>query len=321
MSKFIITGGAGYIGSHISQRLLKDGHAVKIIDKVSPEKATRLKSIIHHKKLQYLNLDLSNRKSLVSEFAGYDAVVHLAANLDIRRGTEKTDLDLRQGLMLTYNVLEAMRSSGIRKIIFPSSSTIYGHASQTPTPEEAGMLFPISFYGASKLSSEALISAFCHLYDMQSWIFRFGTIIGNHMERGVIYDLINKLKKNQIELEVLGDGEQTKDYINIDDCIEGILHVYNNTNQKINVFNLSSGTVITVKKIVQMILEEMNLPNVKVKYIGGPVGWQEEGWAGNVKSFQYDISKIKKTGWHPKLSSHEAVRQAIKETIKIVDVK
>lgn len=317
MSKFIITGGAGYIGSHLSSRLLAEGHDIKIIDKIPIEKAIRLKPILKNKRLHYSQLDIARAKNLTSEFDGYDAVVHFAANLDIQLGHRHTDLDLKQGTILTYNVLEAMRLCNIRKIIFPSSSTIYGHASKTPTTEDTGMLFPISLYGAAKLSSEALISAFCYLYDMKSWILRFGTIIGNGMKRGVIFDLVNKLRKNQSDLDVLGDGEQIKDYIHMDDCIDGILHVYKNTSEKINVFNLSSGTTISVKEIVKIILEEMNLSNVRIKYIGGPPGWKKEGWAGNVKFFHYDITKIKKTGWAPKFSSYQAVRLAVKSYLKI----
>jgi len=317
LSRFIITGGAGYIGSHLSSRLLDEGHNVKIIDKIPIKKATRLKPILKNKKLRYSQLDISKAKNLASEFKGYDTVIHFAANLDIPSGYKHTDLDLRQGTILTYNVLEAMRLCNIKKIIFPSSSTVYGHASKTPTSEDTGMLFPISLYGTAKLSSEALISAFCYLYDMKSWIFRFGTIIGNDMKRGVIFDLINKIRKNQSDLKVLGDGKQIKDYIHMDDCIDGILHVYKNTDKKINIFNLSSGTIISVKEIVKMILDEMNLPNMKIKYVKGPKGWETEGWPGNVKSFQYDITKIRRTGWTPKLSSHEAVRLSIRQKISL----
>ncbi len=300
----------------MAHRLLKQGHTVKIIDKIQQDEAFRLNSIQNNEKLSYLQLDLTTSPSLVSEFKGFDTVIHFAANLDIPLGSKYTDLDLKQGTVVTHKVLETMRINDIKEIIFPSSSTIYGYADQMPTTENTGMLFPISLYGASKLASEALVSAFCHLYDMKSWIFRLGNVIGNYMKRGVIFDLVNKLKKNSTELQILGDGGQSKDYIYIEDCIDGILHAYNNTHERINVFNLSSGTTITVKEIVQIILEEMNMKNAKLEYITGPSGWEGEGWAGEIRSFRYDISKIKKTGWSPKLSSHEAVRLSIKETIQ-----
>lgn len=316
LSRFIITGGAGYLGSHIAYRLLKEGHTVKIIDKIQLDKAFRLNSVVNNERLSYLQIDLATSKSLVSEFNGFNTVIHFAANLDLPLGSKYTDLDLKQGTAVTHKVLETMRINDIKEIIFPSSSTIYGYADQIPTPENAGMLLPISLYGASKLASEALVSAFCYLYDMKSWIFRLGNVIGNYMKRGVIFDLVNKLKKNSTELQILGDGGQSKDYICIEDCIDGILHAYYNTHERINVFNLSSGTTITVKEIAQIILEEMNIKNVKLKYVTGPSGWEGEGWAGEIRSFHYDIAKIKKTGWSPKLSSHEAVRLSVRETIK-----
>lgn len=311
-----MTGGSGFIGSNIVSRLLNDGHVVKVIDKIALNQAIRLQPCKDNKNFSYSQMDLSNSKHLVTEFNGYETVIHFAASADISLGQKNTDLDLNQGTIVTYNVLEAMRLSGIKKMIFSSSSTIYGFPSKVPTPEDAGMLFPASLYGASKLASEALISAFCYLYDMKSWIFRFGNVIGNDMSRGVIFDLIHKLKKNPKELEVLGNGEQIKDYINIDDCINAILHAYSKTNERINVFNLSSGTTLSVKDLVKIVLEEMNLKNTSVRYTGGVSGWQGGGWAGDVKIVHYDISKIKKTGWAPKLSSHEAVRLAVRGTIK-----
>jgi UDP-glucose 4-epimerase len=311
----VITGGAGYIGSHLATKLIEQGHTVKIIDKIPFTKAFRLKKIKNNKRLHYLHLDISNLKKLVPQFRGYEVVIHFAANLDIQEGVKQTDLDLKQGTILTYNVLEAMRLSKIKKIIFPSSSTIYGNAIRTPTPEDAGMLFPLSLYGASKLASEGMISAYCYLYGIKSWVFRFGTIIGSHMERGVIFDFVNKIKKNQGVLEILGDGEQIKDYIQIDDLVEGILHIFKKTNNKINVFNLSSGTTITVNEIAKIILEEMGISKVAIRYKNGPLGWEDSGWAGNVKSFQYNISNLKKTGWSPKLSSKESVRLAVKQII------
>ena len=151
---------------------------------------------------------------------------------------------------------------------------------------------------------------------MKCWIFRFGNVIGNDTTRGVIFDLVNKLKKNQDELEVLGNGQQVKDYVNIDDCLNAILHTFSKVEEKINVFNLSSGTKLSVQDIVKIILEEMNLKNTKIKYAGGPQGWGGGGWKGDVKIVHYDISKLKKTGWSPKLSSADAVRLAVRGTIE-----
>ena len=316
MTKFIVTGGAGFIGSHIVHRLLGAGHEVRVVDKISLDQAIRLQSISNDKKFSYYQRDLSQVETLESDFRGFDAVVHFAASADISLGQKNTDLDLKQGTIVTWKVLEAMRLCNIKKIIFSSSSTVYGFPIKVPTTEDTGMMFPASLYGASKLASEALISAFCYLYDMKCWIFRFGNVIGNDTARGVIFDLVHKLKKNRDELEVLGNGEQVKDYVNIDDCIDAILHAFSKTDEKINVFNLSSGTILSVKDVVKIILEEMNLTSTKIRYTGGPQGWGGGGWAGDVKIVHYDISKLRKIGWSPKLSSADAVRLAVKGTIK-----
>lgn len=297
-------------------RLLNEGHQVRVIDKVPLDKATRLQSITNNKNFNYVQRDLSEIPSLEPDLKGYDAVIHFAASADISLGQKNTDLDLKHGTIVTWKVLEAMRLCGIKKIIFSSSSTVYGFPIKVPTTEDTGMMFPASLYGASKLASEAMISAFCYLYDMKCWIFRFGNVIGNDTARGVIFDLVHKLKKNSIELEVLGNGEQVKDYVNIDDCIDAILQSFSKVDEKINVFNLSSGTILSVKDVVKIVLEEMNLKNIKIKYTGGPQGWGGGGWAGDVKIVHYDISKLKKTGWSPKLTSADAVRLAVKGTIK-----
>jgi UDP-glucose 4-epimerase len=316
MAKFVVTGGAGFIGSHMTSRLLKNGHDVKVVDKISQDKAIRLQSVIDNNRFSYRQIDLSNSTDLVSEFKGHDTVIHFAASADISLGHKNTDLDLRQGTMVTYHVLEAMRLSRVKEIIFSSSSTVYGYPNKIPTSEDVGLLFPASLYGASKLASEALISAFCYLFDVKSWIFRFGNVIGGDTARGVIYDLVHKLKNNSDELEVLGNGEQLKDYINIDDCIDAMLYTHSKVTDRINAYNLSSGTTLSVKEVVNIILEEMNLNKTKIRYTGGPPGWDGGGWAGDVKIVHYDETKIKNIGWSPKLSSREAVRLAIRGTIQ-----
>lgn len=316
MSNFLVTGGGGFIGSHMVKRLLEEGHKVKVVDKIPLDQAVRIKSISENNEFSYSQIDISNSENLDSEFSNIDTVVHFAASANISLGQKNTDLDLKQGTFVTQKVLEAMRKNNVKKIIFSSSSTVYGFPTKIPTPEDVGPFLPASLYGASKLASEALISAFCYLYDMKSWMFRFGNVIGNDTARGVIFDLINKLRKNPNELEVLGDGNQVKDFINIDDCIEAILTAYSKTNERVNVFNLSSGTTLSVKEVAKIILEEMNLPNTKTTYTGGFLGWMGGGWPGDVRIVHYDISKIKKTGWQPKFSSADAVRAAVIGTLK-----
>lgn len=307
--KFAITGGSGFIGACFAKRLLKDKHKVAIFDKEPKKDAWRLQSVLD--RIDYKQIDISDLERLKMELVNYDVVAHFAASADIALGRTKTDVDLKEGIINTYNVLETMRVNKIEKIIFPSSSTIYGNFYKIPTTEDTGMLFPISLYGASKLACEGLVSAFCNLFQMKGWILRFGNVVGPDLTRGVIKELIEKLRRDTDNLEILGNGLQQKDFIYINDCLDGILFVFKHSNDLVNVFNLSSGTTTSVNKIVNIILEEMNLTNVKLTYTGG-----KSGWPGDSPLVHYDITKIKKLGWTPKYISDEAVRISIRDTLK-----
>lgn len=305
----MVTGGAGFIGSHMVYRLLKEGNKVTVVDKIAQDQATRLKSLRGNQNFSYLQMDLSKVKYV--DLRGFETIIHFAALSDASLGYANPKLDLKNGIFATFTVLDSMRINGIKNVIFSSSSTVYGYPSKIPTSEDSGLLFPVSMYGASKLSSEALISAFCYLYGIRSWIFRFGNVIGGDSSKGVIYDLVKKLMKNSTELEVLGDGEQVKDYIHVDDLIDAILTVFSKTSEKINVFNVGSG-ILSVKEIVKIILEEMKLKNTVIKYTGGPAGWKGGGWPGDVKKVHYDISKINEVGWKPKILPQDAVRLTVR---------
>jgi len=306
--KFALTGGSGFIGSYLAKRLVKENHDVTILDQKKLNSKKRLESILD--KIDIIDLDFDNLEKVKKELKNFDVVAHFAANASTQSGLQKTDVDLKQGIISTYNILEAMRINNIKKIIFPSAPAIYGMPSKLPTPEDAGMLLPISLYGAAKLASEGMISAFCNLFNIKSWIFRLGNVVGPDMNKGVIKDFIQKLKKDPHNLEIFGDGEQQKDVIYVDDCIEGILFLFNNSNDVVNVFNLSSGTTITVKKIAEIIQREMNLENVKVNFTGGKVGW-----LGDVPLINYDVSKAKKFGWKSKYNAEEAIKLAVKLSI------
>jgi len=313
MKKIVVTGGSGFIGSYIAERLIQNGFQIKIIDKKPLQNSLLTK--YSKSSLLFSNIDLSNYDLLEPELLNYDAVFHFAASADIALGKNNTALDLQQGTVLTYNVLEAMRQNNINKIIFPSSSTVYGYPKVVPTSETEGPLLPASLYGASKLASEGLISAFCYLYGFKSWIFRFGNVIGKQAPRGVIVELIKKLQTDSKILDVLGDGTQLKDYIYIDDCVNAILHTYEHSNEKINLFNLSTGEAVSVNQIVDLIIKLMNL-NPKINYSGGENGWKGGGWAGDINVVHYDISKIQSTGWMPKFSGLDAVKKTILEILE-----
>lgn len=308
MTNFLVTGGAGFIGSNLVRYLLKKHYQVTVFDKIKKEKAVRLLPIIND--ITYETVDLKNYDETRDRFDDFDTIAHFSASADIAIGKGNTRIDFDEGILVTYNILEIMKEKNCNKIVFPSSSTIYGNFSKIPTSEDAGMLFPTSLYGAAKLSSEALISAYCHLFGIRSWIFRLGNVVGGDMTRGVIMDFIKKLKNNPNQLEILGDGNQEKDFIHIDDCIEAMLFALTNSNDIVNVFNLGTGSTTSVKKIAKMVIEELQLDNVVIKFTGG-----KSGWPGDAPLVHYDISKIEKIGWKPKFLSDMAVRLAIQKTV------
>jgi UDP-glucose 4-epimerase len=308
--KAFITGGAGFIGSHLVDTLLKNGSSVTVYDNLSSGN----KSFIHHhleqKQFTFIQADLLNLNKVKKELQGHDVVFHLAANPHVRLGETQTDLDLNQGVVATYNILEAMRQNNIKKIIFSSSSVVYGETTEPSLPETYGPTLPISLYGAGKLGAEGLISAFCGTFDFQTWMYRFANVVGARGTHGVIVDFIEKLRKNPHELEILGDGRQCKPYLYVSDCVDGILYGFNNSHEKMNLFNLSCDTTTTVTRIAEMVTEEMGLNNVLFKYTGGI-----RGWKGDVPRFQLDAEKINTLGWKATLTSDEAVRKAVRDVL------
>ena len=306
---FGVTGGTGFIGSNLIKELLKQNHTITIF-KTSDEKNTdRVKEVLSKVVIQ--PIDLENLNDVKNKLKNLDVIAHFSASANTQKGLHDSEIDFNKGILSTFNILESMRVNDIDKIIYPSAPAVYGFPYKIPITEDVGMLFPVSLYGAAKLSSEAMISAFCHLFNFQSWIFRLGNVVGKDMTRGVIVDLINKLKYNSHKVEILGNGEQKKDIIHIDDCISGILHLFNIEDKVINVFNLSSGTTISVNEIVTIIFDEMNLKNVEIKYTEG-----ETGWKGDVPLIHFDISKSKKLGWSPKIPAQEAVRLTVHQMIE-----
>ncbi|PJB21084.1 MAG: UDP-glucose 4-epimerase, partial [Euryarchaeota archaeon CG_4_9_14_3_um_filter_38_12] len=263
-----VTGGAGFIGSHLIDRLIEN-HNVTVYDNLSSGKKEFISQHFDKKKFSFIKSDLLDTKKLKNTMREQDFVFHFAANSDVRLGAEKTDIPLKQNTIATYNVLESMRLNDVKNIMFPSSCTVYGEAEVTPIPENYGPMIPVSLYGASKLASEGLISAYCSMFGMNAWVFRFANIIGSRGTHGVIFDFINKLRKKSDELEILGDGRQTKSYLYVDDCIDAMLSAVEKSNDKVNIFNLGCEDWVNVDRIAEIVVEEMNLKNVKFKYTGG----------------------------------------------------
>ena len=309
--RIFVSGGAGFIGSHVVDRLLAERNSVTVFDDLS---SGRKEFLTEHRQDPQFNLvvgDLLDLETLKSAIEGHDAVFHFAANPDARRGIADTTLDLRLETLATYDVLEAMRCNGIRRIVFASSGTIYGETPVIPLAEDYGPVLPISLYGAGKVASEGLISAFCHTFDMQAWIFRFGNVVGKRTTHGVIFDFLNKLKVNSAELEILGDGTQCKPYLHVEECVDGLLYGFSNASDRVNVLNLGPSTATDVKTIATELVAQLGLKNVLFKYTGG-----DRGWPGDVPQVRFDNTKMLRLGWQTRLSSDEAIRKAIAEIVQ-----
>ncbi|MHC1573066.1 UDP-glucose 4-epimerase [Methanosarcinales archaeon] len=301
----LITGGAGFIGSNLAEKLICEGEDIVIFDNFSSGRREFIQDFIRD--VELFEGDLLEKSALEKLFssAKIDFVYHVAANPDVRIGVNDPGLHLEQNVIATYNLLEAMRRHGVRDIAFTSTSTVYGEAKVMPTPEDYGPLLPISTYGASKLAAEALIAAYTHTFDMKAWIFRFANVVGKRSTHGVIFDFIKKLEKNPQELEILGDGRQEKSYLMITDCIEGMLFAVKNARDAVNIFNLGSKDTINVTGIADIVVSEMGLFDVTYKYTGG-----SRGWKGDVVRMMLSIDSLMQMGWEPRYNSAASIRAA-----------
>ena len=309
----IVTGGAGFIGSNLVELLVSKGNDVTVIDNLSTGEGDRfIRHLIDNKEIKFVKGDIAKTENL-KVFEGKDMVVHLAANSDVRHGFENPEVDYRNNILGTFNILEAMRKYDVKELLFSSSSTVYGEAKQLPTQEEYGPLLPISSYGASKLASEAMISAYANYYGIRSSIFRFANVVGRNSTHGIIYDFINKLKKNPRRLEILGDGTQRKSYIHVSDCIGAMLFAHEKT-KTVDIYNLGNEGTTSVMEIADIVIEKMHLGNVE-KILVKTEDERGGGWKGDVKIAELSIKKLLSLGWKNKYSSREAVEKAVDEVL------
>lgn len=307
---YFVTGGAGFIGSWVVDRLAPRNR-VTVYDNLSTGKEEFVQHHIGKKGFKLVKADLLDIERLVKEMKGHDSVWHMAANPDIRKGTESTMVDLEQNTIATFNVLECARRNDIESVVFSSTSTVYGRAKTVPTPEDYGPLMPISLYGASKLACEGLVSAYAELYGIRGHIYRFANIIGHRSTHGILFDLVQKLNRDPTTLEVLGDGKQRKSYLLVDECVDAMVYGFKHSTDKVNYFNLGAEDQITVKRIVEILVEETKLKGVDIQYTGG-----ESGWKGDVPRFLLSTKKMAKLGWKAKHTSEQAVREAAKIVVK-----
>ena len=306
--KIVVTGGAGFIGSHVVDRLVAENHVVVVLDNLSSGDEQFLAHHFSNANFRFHKVDLLH-DDITSFFDGVDEVWHLAANPEVRLGAENTRVHLEQNVIATYNVLEAMRQNGVRRMLFTSTSTVYGEADQLPTPEEYPPE-PISLYGASKLACEAFIASYCHTFELQARIYRFANVIGMRSGHGVIYDFINKIRRNPAELEILGDGSQTKSYIYISDCIEAMhAGLQAAGTSRVHIFNIGTTDMTSVTRIAELVCEAMHV-SPEFTFTGG-----KRGWIGDVPVMLLDASKLNNLGWKERYTSEEAVNKAIQDLL------
>ena len=301
MMRAFVTGGAGFIGSTLVDRLLDEGHTVVAFDNFSTGQARFVESARQQSGFELVRGDTLDPPAVVAAMRGADTVFHLAANADVRFGTNHPRRDLEQNTIATFNVLEAMRANGIRRITFASTGSIYGEAPVVPTPENAPFPVQTSLYGASKLAGEGLIQAYCEGYGFQAWIFRFVSILGERYTHGHVFDFYKSLKVDPARLRVLGNGRQRKSYLYIQDCLDAMLLAMSRAGENVNIFNLGTDEYCLVNDSIGWITERLGVSPV-LEYTGG-----ERGWIGDNPFIYLDTSRIRSLGWNPHLSIKEAV--------------
>jgi UDP-glucose 4-epimerase len=300
-----VTGGAGFIGSNLVDRLLQIGHTVVAYDNLSTGQERFLEQALASPCFTLARGDTLDLDGLTQAMRGAELVFHLAANADVRFGIQHPRKDLEQNTLATFNVLEAMRANGVRRIVFSSTGSIYGEPDVFPTPETAPFPIQTSLYGASKLAGEGLIQAYCEGFGFQGYIFRFVSILGERYTHGHVFDFYQRLRATPDELQVLGDGRQRKSYLYVQDCLDAILFAIEKAQDKINIFNLGTDEYCQVNDSIGWITEHLGV-KPRLTYTGG-----ERGWVGDSPFIFLDCSKIRALGWTPKLSIREGILRTL----------
>lgn len=308
----VITGGAGFIGSHFVHRLIGQGSKVTVVDNFSSGSRDFLAPHLNDSDLlQLIEVDVEDTDELAKACVGASRIIHLASNPDIARAATEPRVDFLQGTCLTESALEVARINKIPKFILASGSGVYGDAGVTVLGEDS-KLNPISTYGASKLAGEALLSAYCYMFGVQGTVFRFANVVGPRQTHGITYDLVTKLRTDSHRLVVLGDGSQSKSYLHVEDIVSGVLSLSDSQSSSFDVFNLANDGNITVKEIVGIVLEEMNL-NENVTSI--EYGQSPQGWKADVPVVRMESLKARNLGWKPTHSSFEAIKEAARARV------
>jgi UDP-glucose 4-epimerase len=316
--RVLVTGGAGFIGSHLVDRLVTEGFDVVVLDNLSSGSLNNIKSHIEAGNIVFVNGDLKERHVVEDVVQGIDVVFHFAANPEVRVSTTNPEVHFRENVVATFNLLEAMRIKNVKEMVFASSSSVYGEPDVIPVDEEYPVR-PVSVYGASKASCEALIHAYSKLYGIKAVVLRYANVVGPRMRHGVIYDLLMKLRENKSALEVLGDGFQVRSYLHVKDAVEATLVAWRKSSETYQVYNVGNTDWITVRELVEILLETLGLKGrVEVRY--KPI-LHGVGWPGDVKRIALNSQKLMSLGWSPSMSSREAVVETVKALVRELNLK
>jgi UDP-glucose 4-epimerase len=313
-TRYFIVGGAGFIGSHFTDRLLSDSQvqSVTLYDNFSSGREWHYEQHISDSRLKVVRGDVGDLETLTTSIAGHDVVIHLASNPDIARAATEPEIDFYQGTLLTNNVVEAMRRSGVPRLLYASGSGVYGDLGEIEAEEDQGPLIPVSTYGASKLSGEVLIASYCFMFGLTARAFRFGNVVGARQTHGVGFDFVRRLLSDPTRLRILGDGSQSKSYIHVTDVVSAVLTANAHEGQDFQVFNVATGDYITVEEIADLAVEIVapSAPPV-YEYTGG-----NRGWKGDVPVVRLNTDRIQSIGWKCQKSTREALKASIRSLLE-----
>ena len=304
--RYLIVGGAGFIGSHLVRRVLPSAEQVTVYDNFSSGRDWHLEDIADNPILRVVAANVRDLDTLTGAMTGHDVVFHFASNPDIARAATEPDIDFWEGTYLTQNVLEAMRRSGVKHILYASGSGVYGETGLREVAENHAPMLPISTYGASKLGCEALLCAYGHMFGIVGRAFRFANVVGPRQTHGVAYDFIRRLREYPRHLRILGDGRQSKSYIHVDDVLDAMLLVHKLGGEGFDVFNVATTDYITVREIADLVADRLGLANVEYAFSGG-----DRGWKGDVPVVRFNTAKIRQRGWTNQRTSHQAMADAV----------
>jgi UDP-glucose 4-epimerase len=315
MARYFVTGGCGFVGSNLVDRLIAQGAEVTIYDNLRTGRRQWVEGALATGRARLVEGDILDAERLKAAVGGHDLVFHLAANADVRRGLEHPRRDIEQNLLGTHNVLEAMRETGVKRIAFTSTGSVYGEAKVFPTPEDCPFPIQTSLYATSKIAAEGLVSAYCEGFGFTGWIFRFVSVLGERYSHGHVIDFTRRLGQDPTQIHVLGDGQQRKSYMDISDCLDGVLTAVQHPTEGVAIYNVGTDETLTVDESLDEIVRALGV-NPRRTYEGGA-----RGWVGDAPVILLDCSRLRALGWRPHMPLREAVARTVRFLLEMMNAE